>query len=323
MSDTPASRDRAPIFIQGVRRSGTTFLFDVLGMDARLSGYYEPLGLSIRPSLGGGSGIRGEDYFEKVRDVRAAFLGTGDASALRSLNEGGPDRPEVEFEPDFRPQTVRYLRYVLEREPNQALLKFVRAACKARALARLAPGAFFLHIVRDPRAVVTSFLLGKQQRHRGRFQRGEDLFAQDHVASGRRQFAQGLLQHLPNAKEFSGFERFPDYMQLLALWAYSFARTHRDAARAFKARYVLLRHEDLLADANATMSRLYEDLGLEAMPDEVRRWLEAHVQRAPICWSPHNRHWFQAFDRLKIRGVLEAAGYENLDDAPMKDVLDN
>jgi hypothetical protein len=48
------------LFIQGMRRSGTTILFDALLEDPGVTGYYEPL-REQDVTVGGGSGARADD----------------------------------------------------------------------------------------------------------------------------------------------------------------------------------------------------------------------------------------------------------------------
>ena len=93
------------VFIQGLRRSGTTFLFDIFLEDDRFACHYEPFARALA-SVGGGSGVHDADLFESVRAKRASFLDRypewssrcPDFSALNFLNYGAPRLPELEFD---------------------------------------------------------------------------------------------------------------------------------------------------------------------------------------------------------------------------------
>ena len=62
------------LFIQGMRRSGTTIVFDILSQDRQLDLYYEPFSLGRKGALGGGSGIQKIDLMEKIRLSREHFI---------------------------------------------------------------------------------------------------------------------------------------------------------------------------------------------------------------------------------------------------------
>ncbi len=89
------------VFIQGMRRSGTTFLFDILSADGRFDGYYEPLAKAKRRALGGGSGVSKEDFFHKIRETRNAFASFYNLPNTDILNYGAPRCPELELKWTF------------------------------------------------------------------------------------------------------------------------------------------------------------------------------------------------------------------------------
>ena len=60
------------LFIQGMRRSGTTILYDALLEDPALDCFYEPL-REDDVTVGGGSGAREDDSFAETRRLRDAF----------------------------------------------------------------------------------------------------------------------------------------------------------------------------------------------------------------------------------------------------------
>ena len=60
------------ILMQGMRRSGTTILYDALLEDPELHCFYEPLREDTE-TPGGGSGARESDPFAETRALRLAF----------------------------------------------------------------------------------------------------------------------------------------------------------------------------------------------------------------------------------------------------------
>ena len=68
------------LFMQGMRRSGTTIIFDILSQDERLDLYYEPFSEGKVGSLGGGSGLQPVDLMEKIRDVRSRIAAAGSST---------------------------------------------------------------------------------------------------------------------------------------------------------------------------------------------------------------------------------------------------
>ena len=77
------------LFVCGLRRSGTTILYDALREDPDLTCFYEPL-REDEPTIGGGSGARDEDAFAgRVRELlidpgRRHAMGTAAARFVSS-----------------------------------------------------------------------------------------------------------------------------------------------------------------------------------------------------------------------------------------------
>ena len=146
------------IFIQGMRRSGTTILYDAFLEDPGLRCFYEPFCLG-KVTIGGGSGAREMDLFSDARAMRKEFQSSRYPSLdLELFNWGGPRDPDVELEARLPEHGRGYLRYLLDSAP-EVLVKEVRMYQKIPDLAELDPGAAFVHVVRDPRAVVASHCL--------------------------------------------------------------------------------------------------------------------------------------------------------------------
>lgn len=79
------------------------------------------------------------------------------------LNFGAPRNWALEFEPDLPPLVRDYLRFLVEDSPGVAM-KFTRMYREIPLLRELIPDGRFVHVVRDPRAVAGSYLLGEERR---------------------------------------------------------------------------------------------------------------------------------------------------------------
>jgi hypothetical protein len=301
------------LVIQGLRRSGTTFLFDVLCADPRFDAYYEPLAPARRKVAGGGSRMRDVDFFEKIRAVRAEFGRAHPGADLERLNWGAPRDPEAELLPGFDPLVVGYLDFLLGRA-EYSLLKLVRAHAKLPALAALRAELRVIHIVRDPRAVVTSFLFGKEQKNAARYRGAESFFtfgAEGTEMSGMQAvrvadclIRRGAIDCPPQA---------PIALKLLGLWKAHFRRTHDDGSKLLgPQRYLLLRHEDLQRDPDRWLRAIYRMLG-EAPPDPVSVWVHRNLDSSARIFQPEHEAWSRAFESLKMGAELREAGYAQLD----------
>ncbi len=301
------------ILIQGMRRSSTTFLFDVLCADGRCRGYYEPLAKAARQAKGGGSRVREDDFFAELRAARERFLRQHPLADPSLLNFGAPRAARLELEEELPEEVLAYLRFLLA-EGEHCVLKFVRAFRKARALARLSQEARLIHIVRDPRAVASSFLFGKGRKHAAALGDPAQFFAflgdktKDRVEGPRQLQAldvanvlieRGLTRCAPDA---------PVFIKLLALWEFHFLETDRAGRAAFGERYLLLRYEDLVRAPEQALARVYGLLG-EEVPEATRQWTLAHVEDRPQVFAPDDPAWARAVDSLGLAATLAAAGY--------------
>jgi hypothetical protein len=296
------------LFMQGMRRSGTTFSFDVLSQDPRLDLWYEPFSQGRVGALGGGSGIQQVDLMEKVRTYRRDFA----ASRVPpvdpdELNHGAPRAPELELEPELPPLCRDYLRGMLDAAEHTAF-KFVRLYRKVKALAELEPGARFVQLTRHPREVVASYMYGKDQKNAEAIQDADAFFTRNSDANpwNSRRFFE-LIVARDGLTKLARSENFKRY---LLLWKYTFEHTHRDGREAFGDAYFLLRHEDWLEDAEGTDERLYQHLGIAPDP-QVVAWAGANVRATVKETYAGDPRWNRAYDELGMWSALEAAGYES------------
>ena len=94
------------LYVCGLRRSGTTILYDALSEDPGLRCFYEPL-REDSETIGGGSGAHNTDLSAETRELRERFRRDRFPNLqIELFNWGGPRAPELELEPDL-PDHVR------------------------------------------------------------------------------------------------------------------------------------------------------------------------------------------------------------------------
>lgn len=293
------------VFMQGMRRSGTTISYDIFCADGFFETFYEPLA-EAKPKIGGGSGVQEIDVFESVRRIRHGYLRECDSLPLTPLlNYGAPRKADLEFERDLPPFVREYLQYLLAHAQNP-VLKFTRMFCKVPILHQLDSEAKFVHVVRDPRAVTASYLFGPRHKHRRRFLWKRRFFTQmstkGHWAS--QQFASRLVLR----DEFRHLANCPDYVRVLLVWKYVFRETHHAAKELFGDRYFLLRHEDLTRDPTGTLERLYATLE-RPLPGHVVDWARSNLRPPSEPFAANHRAWQTAIRQLALEDELAIAGY--------------
>ena len=131
------------LFIQGMRRSGTTILYDALLDDPELSCFYEPL-REEKETVGGGSGARDLDVFAETRAIRERFRRERYPDLpIDAFNWGGPREPALELEPELPEHCVDLLRHLIElgdaAETADTVIKETRLYFKVAALHSLDP----------------------------------------------------------------------------------------------------------------------------------------------------------------------------------------
>ncbi|MCF6148443.1 MAG: sulfotransferase [Candidatus Kuenenia sp.] len=323
------------VFMQGMRRSGTTIAFDILWEDGNFNCYYEPLSTATDDVFGGGSGMRSVDFYENVRQCRASFMKkyphfhlekiNREESFCKSvknimslklpmierenlLNYGAPRKPALEFETDLPDYAREYIKFMTS-QAEHTMIKFTRMFSKIRVLWEIDPKAKFIHIVRDPRSVTASFFFGKKQRQRNKFP-NEDIFFEsgpEVLIGASRTLSEVLLQ----THEYSYLHNCKAYMRVMLLWKIMFQRTHDDGQALFRNNYFLFRHENLLSEPEQTLKTLYEFLELP-LPKHVLEWVQKNINRTPSFFAPDNPRWHEAVKKIKMEEELKAAGYEYL-----------
>jgi hypothetical protein len=296
------------LFVVGLRRSGTTILYDALGEDASLRGFYEPL-REDAVTIGGGSGARDEDVFAETRSERERFRGERFPELpIELFNWGGPRAPEVELEPELPPHCRELLAHLLELAPAVAI-KETRLHHKLAAVAAVDPGAAVVHLVRDPRAVCASMLLGRRRRT-DIYPDADTFFT---ARTGRRLWSsraisdeilrRGVAPELP--------ADIPDFLRPLLVWRAAIAAASGDGERVFGERYALLRLEDLGADSAAELARVYALLGRD-LPDAVAAWAAQNIRRDGEVHLGDDPRWGRAVRLLEMEQLVADTGYGSI-----------
>ncbi len=303
------------LFVLGLRRSGTTILYDVLQEDPGLRCFYEPL-REDAPTIGGGSGAREVDVFAETRELRERFRAERHPELpIELFNWGGPRAPELELEPEL-PEHVRGLLGELLQAAPEVAIKETRLHHKLPTLAELDPDAAVIHLVRDPRAVTASMLLGRRRRT-DIYPDAQTFFT---ARTGRRLWSSRRISEDVVARRRGLDLRadIPDFLRPLLVWKAAFETTSGDGERLFKGRYALLRLEDLRADPGAVLERVYALLGRPA-PEAVVDWAHDHVSEDTTIHLADDPRWARAAQLIGLESELERAGYGEileLDPAP-------
>jgi hypothetical protein len=301
------------LFVQGMRRSGTTILYDALLDDPELRCFYEPL-REEKVTVGGGSGARDADAFAETRALRHRFRRDRYPELTADqFNWGGPREPALELEPELPAHCVELLGHLLELGWSEGtpdtLIKETRLYCKVPALHQLDPHGVLVHVVRDPRAVASSIVLGRGRRRQRKLRTPDDFFA-DRVERrlwSSREISARLLERsgYPAIDDPSNVER------VLAVWRLTFEAPRIEGRRLFGDRYLLLRNEELRSDPAEALERVYRILG-RPVPDEVASWAAANVRAPEAVYAGDDPRWLDSVERLAMRDAVEEAGYADV-----------
>lgn len=295
------------ILIQGMRRSGTTIVYDAMLEDPELHSFYEPLREDTE-TPGGGSGARESDPFAETRALRLAFRNAHYPDLeIDAFNCGGPRNPVAELGPELPRHCAEFLASLFDRD-ERVMVKETRFYDKLEALSGIAPAnSVLVHVVRDPRAVAASMMMGKGRKRS--YDSADDFFAEREKRKlwSSRQLSQLLLAR----PEYVGIKKPANFERILLVWKHTFESTWRDGRRLFGDRYVLLRNEELRADPVAAIARIYEAAG-RPTPPQVADWARGKVKEPEVPFAANDPRWATAFAELEMGEALVNAGYGSL-----------
>ncbi len=293
------------LFVCGLRRSGTTILYDALGEDPGLRCFYEPL-REDSETIGGGSGSRDTDVSAETRELRERFRAERHPELqIELFNWGGPRAPELELEPDLPAHVSEWLADLLATAPDVAI-KETRLHHKLGAIAEIDPDAAIVHLVRDPRAVTASMLLGRRRRT-DIYPDADTFFT---ARTGRRLWSSRPISEelLQRRRSLEIPADIPDFIRPLVVWKAACETMSGDGKRLFGDRYAQVRLEDLRTDPRREFERIYALTG-RPLPEQVAAWADANVRRDGEIHLGDDPRWARAARLVGMEEELQRAGY--------------
>lgn len=303
------------IVIVGMRRNGTTLLWDLLNTLDGFSFFYEPL---ARPkkSIGGGSGNSNFDYGKQISEIqRAGRKQQAWHSSLRmtlrgedALNFGAPSKPSAEFATQVPNHIKIYLGSLLNSQEN-VVVKFTRMHHHIDVLKEIAPKSKLLIAVRDPRSVVGSYLWGKNQKDRGIYATQKDFFnlRTDRNAWSMRHLSDVLIRKGHQTADLSDLER------VLLLWKHKYRRMREDSVKFFSEQHKVCKHEDFFNLTKPSIDSTLDFLGLTVEKSQSE-WASTAIEK-PGHLPPYHLSsaWDDAFSKLDMMSLVDKFGYGSCD----------
>ena len=159
------SLSRMNLFVCGLRRSGTTIVYDALAEDPELRCFYEPLREDCRDDRRRQRRPSTSDLSAETRELREALPARPLSRSSRSSSSTGAGRGRPRSSSSrASPTTCASCSRTCSSSAPDVAIKETRLHHKLGAVAELDPDAAVVHLVRDPRAVTASMLLGRRRR---------------------------------------------------------------------------------------------------------------------------------------------------------------
>ncbi len=306
------------VYIAGLRRSGTTILFDAFFQDSGFKLYYEPLNKASKIK-GGGSMATSIDYNEEIRTQRINFIQKYyPDKKISDFNFGAGSNFTLESEQHSLPPFIKEYLSGLVHSYENTILKFVRATFIIDQLYEIAPDSYFIHIQKNPIRFATSHIFGirdnrlsglplikrKAARLIGRYSnRYEKMNPEDffNIKSGFNHWSQESIAnyYIKNVAKRPDLEKEPAYVKLLFVWKEFNERIIKDGQAFFKDRFKSIEHEEFCRNPVEKMREVYSHLNKEASP-EVLKWVETHVKSPRPLYAAEDPRWQEALQKLNI-----------------------
>lgn len=281
------------IFIQGLRRSGTTILYDILSEDSNHSCFYEPLSLG-KASVGGGSGAKKYNVMTSLSKARSRAGYKGGGRGEPRLNHGAPTNYRLEVGRRRLPGDVS--KYLSEIVSAGDVLKFTRATFLSDELYSMDPSGVYIHIKKDPRRFVASHMC--VANYGSRVCLDPELFFRK--KSGFDYWSQERIVNLYIKKKKPEYLNKPAYFKLLYLWSEFGKITEADASKLFKDKYVKISTEDLYFNQKQTIKKIYNKAEI-SVPNNVIKWAKENVRKPRSILFENDKRWNSAFAEIGIR----------------------
>ena len=176
------------------------------------------------------------------------------------------------------------------------MIKETRFYDKLEAVRGIAPeDSVLIHVVRDPRAVAASMMMGKSRSRS--YATADEFFAEREKRKlwSSRQLSRILLR----SPEYSHMRKPANFERILLVWKHTFESTWQNGRVLFGDRYVLLRNEELRADPVAAIARVYAAAG-RPTPPEVAEWARGKVKDPEVPFAANDPRWSEAFAKLDM-----------------------
>jgi hypothetical protein len=301
------------IFSQGMRRSGTTIFYDLFLKDKSFNCFYEPLA-AAKKSPGGGSDISfGYNIFRDVIRAKKDFIKKNPNilkdftffEKLNFLNYGAPRLAELEFEPDFPDYVMKYLDFLCSSSEN-TFIKFTRVHSKIHKLFSICPNAKLIHLIRNPKNVVASYLYGKNMKNYERFGSSEKFFESktDYSAWSSKLFSDYINNNIYANK----YGELNDFERILIIWKYNYEITDKLAKKYFKKRYIIHKHEDFASNPLDTITKI-ENFTDHNFNNSTIEWLLKNIKTKIAAPFEDNPIWDESFKKFEMDKYLKELGY--------------
>ena len=295
-------------FMQGMRRSATTVVYDLLSQDDRLDLYYEPYSVHGKVEMGGGSGMQEVDHMAKIYEMRDAFVEARPVYGIEpgDLNYGAPREPSLELDTEMAPWAREYLEFLLDRSEHVAM-KLTRMYRKMGVLKEIVPEAKVALLLRHPQEVVASYMYGKGLKRSDKILDADAFFGR---TSGINPWnARRFFEAIVDAEGWHHLAGSPDWIVFLTVWKYTFDYTFAEGREAFGDALLVQRHENLVADPKAGTVELYDHMGLEPSQKAVS-WAVTNLRHSRKRAYHDDPRWIEGYEKVGMVASLAAAGYE-------------
>ena len=252
------------VFIVGLKRSGTTIFWKTFRQDKRFMCFDEPFHPQLFLHVTQGA--------DNHKSTMTEYLGKREII----LNHWSCIQPYQEIVGKFIPHQLTYLKKLLASGDN-VCMDFVRCHSKIGELRKLDPDALIIHLLRDPRAFVTSHL---------------------------KPYGKWVSNELPEKFfEYGGWFDYWQYQTLCNLMGFREA-AHLALLRLWKAFFdvaegqrpdMTLQFEDFATNSEDTMQLLYEMLNLDYPGFDFSG---IHAPNAPF--EPDNPLWTSAMEKAGV-----------------------